>query len=299
MTKAFVLGRRRKGRHIGRLVREVRADLRAGGWKVDSRTVRRKRTMRRLAANRAAAGTDVVVAVGGDGAVGQIATSLAGTGVALGIVPAGTGNLLASNLGIPKRHNHATTALLTGRRRRIDLGRVSVDGSQRDFAVACGIGFDARVVGATDNRQKLHWGRLAYLANALGQAGDIDNVVHEITLDGVRTTTEAAQVFIANFGKLLPLVEPRRKVRPDDGWFDVIVVRASGPLPGLLATWEVLRQKELGSDPNGHVYRARAREVRVDTRPARLVEADGNVVGSTPVVARIQPRALTVMVPRR
>ena len=297
MTKAFVLGRRRKGRHIGRLVRDVRADLRAGGWKVDSRTVRRKRTMRRVAADQAAAGMNVIVAVGGDGAVGQIATSLAGTGVALGIVPAGTGNLLASNLG----SRNATTMRQSAASRSPPKDRsrqVSVGGADHDFAVACGIGFDAGVVGATDSRQKLQWGRLAISPTRSGRPGDRQRRP-KITLDGVRTTTDAAQVFIANFGKLLPLVEPRRKVRPDDGWFDVIVVRASGPLPGLLATWEVLRQKELGSDPNGHVFRARAREVRVDTRPARLVEADGNVVGSTPIVARIRPRALTVVVPKR
>ena len=138
MTRAFVTGRKRKGRRIGRLVRQVRADLR--GWKVDSRTVRRKRTLRRLAARKAAGHVDIVVAVGGDGAVGQVATSLAGTGVALGIVPAGTGNLLASNLGIPKRRDHATKTLLAGRRRRIDLGRVSVGDANHDFAVACGVG---------------------------------------------------------------------------------------------------------------------------------------------------------------
>ena len=89
------------------------------------------------------------------------------------------------------------------------MGRaITDDGTKRDFAVACGIGFDAEVIDATGAGQKLRWGKLAYIANAIGQTGTIRNVAHTITLDGVATEFEAAQVFVANFGKMLPLVEP-------------------------------------------------------------------------------------------
>lgn len=104
---------------------------------------------------------------------------------------------------------------------------------------------------------------------------------------------------MANFGKMLPIVEPRRRIRPDDGLLDVIVVRASGPLPALVAGWEAIRQRNLGTSSGGHVYRAQARKVRIETEPARLVEADGNVVGQTPVVATIRPKALRVIGPKR
>jgi diacylglycerol kinase family enzyme len=109
---------------------------------------------------------------------------------------------------------------------------------------------------------------------------------------------EAAQVFIANFGKMLPIVQPRRKIRPDDGYLDVIVVRASGPLPGLMASWEAILQQDLGSTSSGRVFRARAREIRIETKPVRLVEADGSSVGRTPLVATVLPKALRVIVPR-
>jgi diacylglycerol kinase family enzyme len=92
-------------------------------------------------------------------------------------------------------------------------------------------------------------------------------------------------------------VAPRLEVQPDDGYLDVIVVRASGPLPGLLAGWEALRQGELGESSNGHAFRARAREVRIGTEPTRLVEIDGTVIGTTPITASIRPADLTVMVP--
>lgn len=297
-TRAFVIGRRRKGRRIRHAVAEVEDLLRADGWKVDSRIVTQKRDLSRRTARAVKARYDVVVAVGGDGAVLQVATALAETEVALGIIPTGTGNLLAGNLRIPGDRKAAVRVLLTGRRRRIDLGRVTVDGVDHDFAVACGVGFDAKVMDATGTGQKLRWGKLAYLANAFGQTKSIHNAPHAITLDGVRSETEAAQVFVANFGRMLPVVAPRRQIRGDDGLLDVIVVRASGPIPGLLAGWEALMQKDLGESSGGHVFRAQAREVRIETDPPRLVETDGSVVGRTPLVASIRPAALIVMVPR-
>ena len=297
MTRAFVIGRRRKGRKIAGVVDEVRRALEAAHWKVESDVVTRKRALTRKAARAAKAGCDVLVVVGGDGAVLQVAPELAKTKVALGIIPTGTGNLLAGNLGIPRRAKDAVRTIVTGRHRQIDLGRVTVDGATYDFSVACGVGFDAEVMDKTGPGQKRRWGRLAYLANAASQIGGISNIPHEITLDGDRTTTEGAQVFIANFGWMLAGMSPRRAILPDDGLLDVIVVRASGPWRGLLGGWEALRQKDLGESGKGHVFRAQAREVRIETTPSRLVEVDGTVVGKTPIVVSVLPAALTVIVP--
>jgi len=299
MTRALVLGRKRKGRKIGQAVRDVRRLLEGAGWHVDSGVVVRKRDLRRAAARGVKNGVDVVVAVGGDGAVLQVVNVLAETDVALGIVPKGTGNLLATNLAIPHELDRAVDVLVNGHRRKIDLGRITVEGKDRDFGVACGIGFDARVMKATGNAQKRRWGKFAYLANALREGARVQNVPHEITLDGTVTTTEAAQVFIANFGKMGTGLQPRRKIRPDDGLLDVIVVRASGPIPGLLAGWEALRQRDLGESGPGNAFRGQAREVTVKTSPRRLVEIDGSVVGRTPVTASIRPAALTVISPAR
>jgi diacylglycerol kinase (ATP) len=299
VIRALVIGRERKGRQIPEAVADVEERLRAGGWEVDSAVVKRKRDMRRLSRRAVKDGRDVIVAVGGDGAVLQVATVLGDTKVALGIIPTGTGNLLAGNLGIPTGRDQAVETILTGRPRRIDMGRVAIGGKKRAFTVACGIGYDAKVMDATNQDQKLRWGKLAYLANAIRHTGGINNETHEITLDGVRSTMEAAQVFIANFGKMLPIVQPRRRIRGDDGLLDVIVVRAAGPLPGLLAGWEALMQKDLGESSGGHVFRAQAREIRVESDPKRLVETDGSVVGETPINVSIQPRALTVIVPQR
>ena len=297
MTTAFVVGRRRKGRGIDGPVRKVRAALEAAGWMVEDDVVDRKAELRRAARRAVNRGCEVVVAVGGDGAVNLVAGALIGTNVALGIIPAGTGNLLAGNLGIPRRVDAAAQTVISGVHRRMDVGRAIVDGKSFDVLVACGIGFDADVMGSTGNLSKRRWGKLAYFASAIATSRRIRNVAHEITLDGVTMKTAAAQVMVANFGRMMAGLSPRRPVRSDDGLFDVFVVRASGPIPAIAATWETLRQSDLGHSSNGRAFRAQAREVRIATAKPLLVEIDGGVVGKTPVEASILPAALTVIVP--
>ncbi len=187
---------------------------------------------------------------------------------------------------------------LIGRRRRIDVGRIDVGGKRRSFTVACGVGFDAEVMERTDSARKARWGRLAYLASAVLETGTIRDAPHRLTIDGKRSTMDAAQVLIANFGRL-PAGLQVRGVRSDDGLLDVFVIRASGPLPALLAGWEAIRSTGDGDKDGDRVFRIKARKVRVDTQPSRRVETDGSSVGRTPITVSVRPAALTVMVPKR
>lgn len=298
MTRALVIGRRREGRPIGSAVRETRHRLEGAGWTVNSALVDRKGELRSEAADAVKDGVDVVVAVGGDGAVLQVVQSLAGTDVALGIIPLGTGNLLAGNLGVPHRRDRAIEVLMGGGRRRIDLGRLTIGGKHQFFSVACGIGFDAEVMEATETAQKHRWGKLAYVASAMRQSRRVHDVTHKVTIDGVESSMEATQVFIANFGRMGLAMKPRLQIEPDDGFLDVIVLQATGRLPGLLAGWEALRQGDEGESNEGHVFRAKAGKVLIDSEPSRLVEIDGSVVGATPIKVSIRPAALTVVIPK-
>ena len=299
MTRALVLGRRRIGRQIGEAVHETADLLEAGGWDVETEIVLRKKQLRKRARKAVKAKFDVVVAVGGDGAVFQVVNELAESDVVLGIIPKGTGNLLAGNLDIPEAIPKAVEILLTGEARTIDLGRVHLDGADRDFAVACGVGFDAEVMDGTDPAHKRRWGKLAYVASAVREGRRIREVRHEITIGDRTIKTAAAQVFIANFGRIGSLVQPRRRVIADDGVFDVFVVKAAGPVEGLMAGWSALNQRRLGETSDGRVLRARATEVTVTSTPPQLVETDGTVIGRTPISVQIRPRALRVMAPRR
>jgi diacylglycerol kinase (ATP) len=299
MTRALVIARRRKGRRMGQAVRETRMRLEAAGWQVETSLVDRKRDLRRRARSAVKAGADVVVAVGGDGAVLQVVQVLADKPVALGIIPMGTGNLLAGNLRIPGDTQQAADLLVSGEHRQIDIGQLRVGGKRELFTVACGVGFDAEVMKQTGKSAKLRWGKLAYVASAIAQRKRVGNVAHRITLDGRRTSMRATQVFLANFGGLGFAMEPRLEVQPDDGYLDVIAISASGPLRGLRSGWEALRQDEPGESSNGHSYRAKAREIRIETKSRRLVEVDGSVIGKTPITASIKPAALRVIAPAK
>lgn len=295
-SRVLLIARRRKGRPIVAVVREVRRLLEREGVATKTKVVRRKREVRRLTRRAAKAGVDLVVCVGGDGTVLQVATALADGDVPMAIIPTGTGNLLARNLGIPVQVRKAVRTALHGRPVRIDVGHVAIGGKERDFTVACGIGFDADVMDRTSSEQKGRWGRFAYVANAILESANIRNAPHAISLDGVRTTTDSAQVLVANLGRVPPGVDVPG-VRPDDGLLDVFVIHASGPIPALMAGWEALRQAELGESDGGRVFRAQAREVEIDTTPDRRVEIDGSTVGTTPVRITVRPDALTVIVP--
>ena len=297
MTRAVVIGRRRPGRKIGKAVRDTRNQLEAAGWTVEGALVTTKSELRRRVARVVKRGVDVVVAVGGDGAVLQVVQELAATQVALGTVPMGTGNLLAGNLDIPKGTDDAVKVLVDGGRRRIDVGRLTIRGRRTVFTVACGVGFDAEVMKATDPEEKQRLGKLAYVMSAIRRQGQVHDVTYDVTLDGVRQSMEATQVLIANFGGMGAGVKARLEVEPDDGLLDVMVISATGPLGGLLAGWEALRQDEPGESLEGHVFRTRVRKVRVSTAARRLVEVDGSVVGHTPIRVTVRPAALTVIVP--
>src|SRR4029079_9836203 len=132
-----------------------------------------------------------------------------------------------------------------------------------DFAVACGIGFDAVVMDATEAAQKRRWGKLAYLANAVREGSRVRDAEYELTIDGDETTMTAAQVFVANFGRMASLIQPRRRVVPDDGLLDVIVVQGANPGEFVRAGWEAIRQRSMGTTDGGRAFRVRAREVSI------------------------------------
>lgn len=299
-SRALLVANPRASRTGPAVVGTVVARLVAAGWAVEAHEARDPGTVRRLAAEGAAAGVDLVVAIGGDGTLVEAMTPLVGSGIPLGIVPGGAGNLLATNLGIPGRAAAAADVLVTGRPRRLDLGRADWSGGSRYFSIAVGVGFDARVIAATGVERKRRLGKLAYFATAAGLATLLEAVPHAVTIDGERRELGASEVLVANVGEVVPgLLGPRWPVIPDDGLLDVLVMTARDPFNGLLGAWEALFQPGPGDHPGGRVFRARAREVRVEATPAQPVELDGDPLGTTPVSATVVPGAISVIVPAR
>jgi len=299
MTHALVITNPAAARTDARAVAAIRDTLLAGGWSVEVQATAKRGAARRFAREGLERGVDVLVSYGGDGTAMQVAAGVVGTDVPLGVVPGGTGNLLAGNLRLPSRPAAAARVILGAHRMRLDLGAVARDDGEHYFAVCSGAGFDARLMADTPGAAKRRWKRGAYVARALAALPGVRSAPHRVTVDGTVYERRAAMVLVANCGELIPpFLRLRHDVAPDDGWLDVLALDADGALESVLAFWELARGSNGARGESGRLWFARGRSVRVETLAggARPVQLDGEVTGVTPFEVRLLPGALSVLV---
>ena len=244
------------------------------------------------------AGVDVVFASGGDGTVMACAAVLAGTEVALAVLPSGTGNLLATNLGRPTGVRSGVAVAAGGARRRIDVGAVenadTATGETGCFTVMAGMGFDAQMLGSASATMKRRIGWPAYVLAALRHLRQRPMRVR-ITLDDKPPMRRHARtVLVGNVGRLQGGIPLLPGAEPDDGWLDVAILTPRALRHWLrLAIAVVWHQPRV---PRMETFRARKIEVRSNRNQAR--ELDGDVIApASALVACVRPAALTVCVP--
>jgi diacylglycerol kinase (ATP) len=298
VARALLITNPAAARTQQRAVAAVMRAMQRAGWGAEVLATGGPGDARRLAEYGVAEGVDVVAVFGGDGTTMQAAAALVGTEVALGVIPGGTGNLLAGNLRIPASPERAARALVAGRPRPFDLGRMERAGGDQYFAVACGAGYDARVMAATLSEHKRRWGMVAYAATTLRLIGGIRSATHIITIDGVEYDAHAAMVLVANCGEVIPpFVRLGAGIRPDDGLLDVVVMRANSFGQSVRAVWELLRDAPTADGIETFVGYARGREIRVVTEPVEPVQLDGEPGGETPFTVNVVPGAIRIMLP--
>ncbi|HUR94680.1 MAG TPA: diacylglycerol kinase family protein [Gemmatimonadales bacterium] len=298
MVRALVITNPAAARTRPRSVDAVMRTLDSAGWRADLAATTGPGDARRLAAEGVALGVEVVAVFGGDGTTMQAAASLVGTDVSLGVIPGGTGNLLAGNLRIPSIPARAAQALVSATPRAFDLGRMERPDGLHYFAVACGAGLDARVMAGTLGEHKRRWGMAAYVATTLRLIREIRSTEHVITIDGVEYDATAAMVLVANCGEVIPpYIRLGAGIRPDDGLLDVVVVRANGIGQSVRAVWDLLRMAPDVEGLDTYVGYARGREIRVESHPVHPVQLDGEPGGETPFTATVVPQAIRIMVP--
>ena len=264
------------------------------GWGVVTADTLRPGDAEDLARKGAASGVDVVAVYGGDGTTIQAVAGMMGTGAALGLIPGGTGNLLANNLRLPRNPIKAARVILQGSARPVDLGRLTCNGAVRHFAVACGAGIDAEIMTASEDAKR-RWGMAAYVAKTLGVVGHIRSVPHRITVDGQTLEVDAASVLVANCGEVIPpVLRLKQGILPDDGLLDVVVLRANGLMESVGVVWQMVSGRPNGTD---RVQYAQGRVVRVETDEPRLVEMDGEAAGVTRFTAEVIPGGVRVILP--
>jgi YegS/Rv2252/BmrU family lipid kinase len=237
------------------------------------------------------AAVDLVIACGGDGTVTACAEGVAGTGVPLAVIPLGTGNLLARNVGLPMGPEQALEVALAGGQQPVDAGRVN----GKLFVVMAGVGLDARMLDDTSEPLKKRLGWLAYALTAVRHLGDRPMKVTVSADGGRRRRLRASAVIIGNVGWLQGGVPLLPDARPDDGVLDAVVLIAGGLAGWLAVAADILRRRTA----HGGTHRFRFSELQVTLDPEQPWELDGEVMGSTrrlTVVA--QPHALLLRVPR-
>ena len=234
-----------------RFARGCRSAALARGWAPLFLPTTREDHGEGLARHAAAAGAELVFAVGGDGTVRACASALAGTDVRLAIIPRGTANLTASALEIPHRLGAALAVGFGGHETMLDLG--VADG--RGFTAMAGIGLDATVIDATHRLRKLRWGWLAYAQAGLGHLHGAPNHF-TVRLDGARALHRRARSVVVGNAGLLPGGFPLLPdARPDDGLLDVGILAPSawptGPGSGT-ACWPAAAATTAAWNATGH-----------------------------------------------
>jgi diacylglycerol kinase (ATP) len=239
-------------------------------------------------------GAELIFAWGGDGMVQRCVDVLAGSGASLSIIPAGTANLFASNLGIPEDIEAAVAIGLRGDRREFDVGRFNGE----RFAVMAGAGFDAAMIrDSGDGGLKERIGRAAYVWSG---SENLRSKPFRATIevDGAEWYKgKATCILLGNVGKLVGGIEAFEDARPDDGKLEIGVVTADGVLD-----WSRMMARaatgSLGDSP--FAQRTKARDVKVKLSRKVLYELDGGdrtKVKSFKV--KVEPRAISVCVPLR
>lgn len=297
--RALLIANPAAARTTAATITAIEGLLRRGGWDIEVHSTSGPGDARTLAEHGVSKGVDVVAVFGGDGTTMQAAAALVGTDVALGVIPGGTGNLLAGNLRLSPNPVRAATALLTSTPKPIDLGRIRRPDGDHYFAVACGAGIDARVMAETPGAMKRKWGMMAYVATTLRLVSELRCVTFHITVDGEEFVADAAMLLVANCGEVIPrLVKLGAGIRPDDGMLDVVAMHANSFGTGVRAVWHLLRATPGVYGRDAFVGYARGREITVRTADgSQPVQLDGEPGGVTPFTATVVPGAIRVLLP--
>jgi diacylglycerol kinase (ATP) len=235
-------------------------------------------------------GADLIFVWGGDGTVQRCIDTMAGSDAALAILPAGTANLLATNLEIPQDIEQAVAIGLHGERRPIDVGRFNGE----RFAVMAGAGFDASMIRQADGGLKDRFGRVAYVWTG-SKSLRAKPFKAKIAIDGVPWYSgDASCILVGNVGRLFGGLEVFKDARPDDGRLEIGVVNADG-----ITDWvRTLARTAVGhAERSPLVQTTSAKKIEVKLDRKVLYEVDGgdrSKVRSFKI--KVQPRAVTICV---
>lgn len=305
-------------------IEEAVAFLSRCGWTVVCRETAEPKEATELARQAVLRGAKVVIAAGGDGTVNEVANGLSHTDAALGVLPVGTTNSWALQMGIPAlnpwspgtnlvklvadlekriarplRTNYyrtvilkAAQVLIEGRTVAVDMGEIS----GRYFLMWAGIGLDAAILESISLKEKKMLGSWAYLFTAIGTIGRGSSTDVRLNLDGKVLKVSTPQIIVSNIQLYGGMMAIGAKALVDDARLDVCIFKGDSFFTFIQHALKVLSHQHL-QDPKIDYYQCR--EIVIESDRAMLVHMDGEPFTKTPVTIRTVPSALKVIVPKK
>lgn len=268
------------------------AFLREQGWQVELWPTSGPGDAQKLARQAVEQKIQVVIAAGGDGTINEIIQGLAGSQTALGILPTGTVNVWAREMGIPLDIVKARAILVNGQTRSIDLGQVN----ERYFLLMVGIGFDGEVTQVVERRLLKRLGVIGYAMAAVWFGSSYVGFPVTLKIDGLSPLrTRALQIIVGNTQLYAGAFKFTWQARCDDGLLDLCVVHQRGFFGRLFVLRDfILRREQRLLWVSYHTFK----EVVIETSKPVALQIDGDAAGHTPAIFRVAPGALSVIIPQ-
>ncbi len=279
-----------------RHLREAAAWLRAQDWRADWAFTRWAGEATAIARRAVGEGRDLVVVCGGDGTINEAINGLAGSQTPLAVIPAGTANVWAKEVGLPRRPLAALQVALQGQARRMDLGRAGAAGEGRYFFMMAGVGLDGQIAASLPLEVKRYLGATAYAVAAVRESLRFRGQRLRLLLDGEPFEAPLLMMVVGNTRNYGGVAEITAHAYANDGLLDVCLFPGEGTLDIVRHTLRVLAKAHLRAP--SVLYR-QVRRVELAEESVLPVQLDGDFCPAYPTLFEVAPAALTVMLPRR
>ena len=293
-SKAFVVINPVSGFSNAQALKKIcEQQFHAAGWSTRFHFTEEDQTLDKIVQDAVTSGFDLVVAAGGDGTIAAVAAGLLHSSVPLGIIPTGTWNAIARHLNLPASAARAI-ALMTGKHsiRKMDMMTIG----NTIHAMNMGVGFSATMINNTVRAEKRMLGNFAYFGHAFKQILGLQMQRYVIEADGVTYQGRATEIMVANYGVIgLRFLEDRLNIHPDDGKVDVLILKARTVLDLPALAWRVFIRREKRTPKYRQLIACK--NLMITTTPPAYVQADGELVGKTPVKVTVLPRSVQVIAP--
>lgn len=268
----------------------IKKSARTNGWKGTYRETTKTITAQQIAQEEVKKGVNHLIVCGGDGTIMEVLDVVANQKISLGIVPLGTGNLLARNLQLPLTIEDAMEKIFSGKSRTIDLGQAN----GIYYSIAAGIGLDADVMKAAERELKDRWGMLAYIVSAIKYLYNRSSQ-YEIRLDSKKPfRVKAKTIMVSNMGKVFNDIEIVPNTHAQSGTLQIGIVTAKSLPSWFNIVFHALIGK-VHNSPHYDMYTAKKIDIHVLGKKRRF-QCDGNSFEPVDrLLIKVCPKALTIM----